>query len=71
MSGLLDDEVTFRRFEILLAFLETGSLARAAERLEVSTVTVHRALHSLEAGVRCSLFRHEGRNLLPTDAAQA
>lgn len=69
MSGLLDEEITFRRLEILLAFLEAGSLARTAERLEVSTVTVHRALHALEAGVRCSLFRHEGRNLLPTDAA--
>jgi LysR family malonate utilization transcriptional regulator len=71
MSGLLDEEVTFRRLEFLLAFLEAGNLARAAERLDVSTVTVHRALHSLEAGVRCSLFRHEGRNLLPTDAAHA
>jgi LysR family malonate utilization transcriptional regulator len=71
MPGLLDEEITFRRLEILLAFLEGGSLSRAAERLEVSTVTVHRALHSLEAGVRCSLFRHEGRNLLPTDAAHA
>lgn len=68
---MLDEEITFRRLEILLAFLEAGSLARAAERLEVSAVTVHRALHSLEAGVRCSLFRHEGRNLLPTDAAHA
>jgi LysR family transcriptional regulator, malonate utilization transcriptional regulator len=71
MSASLDEEVTFRRLEILLAFLEAGNLARAAERLGVSTVTVHRALHSLEAGVRCSLFRHEGRNLLPTDAAHA
>ena len=71
MSGLLDEEITFRRLEILLAFLEAGSLARAAERLAVSTVTVHRALHALESGVRCSLFRHEGRNLLPTDAAHA
>lgn len=71
MPSLLDEAITFRRLEILLAFLEAGNLARAAERLEVSTVTVHRALHSLEAGVRCSLFRHEGRNLLPTDAAHA
>ena len=50
---------------------EAGSLARAAERLGVSTVSVHRALHSLETGTRCSLFRLEGRNLLPTDAALA
>ena len=67
--SLLDEEITFRRLEILLAFLEAGSLARTAERLGVSTVTVHRALHALETGTRCALFRHEGRNLLPTDAA--
>lgn len=30
---------------------------------------MHRALHSLEEGVRCQLFRHGGRNLIPTDAA--
>ena len=32
---------------------------------------MHRALHSLETGTRCALFRHEGRNLQPTDAAHA
>ncbi|MEJ8821636.1 LysR family transcriptional regulator [Variovorax humicola] len=66
----IDEEITFRKLEILLAFMETGNLARAAERLDISTVSVHRALHSLEAGVRCALFRHEGRNLHPTDAAR-
>jgi LysR family malonate utilization transcriptional regulator len=50
--------------------MQAGNLARAAELLDVSTVSVHRALHSLEEGVRCQLFRHEGRNLTPTDAAQ-
>jgi LysR family malonate utilization transcriptional regulator len=71
MPAHLDEEITFRRLEMLLAFLEAGSLARAAERLEVSAVTVHRALHSLESGMRCHLFRHEGRNLLPSEAAHA
>lgn len=65
----VDEDITFRKLEILLAFMETGNLARAAERLDVSTVSVHRALHSLETGMRCALFRHEGRNLHPTDAA--
>jgi len=65
----IDEDITFRKLEILLAFMETGNLARAAERLDVSTVSVHRALHSLETGMRCALFRHEGRNLHPTDAA--
>jgi LysR family transcriptional regulator, malonate utilization transcriptional regulator len=67
----IDEEVTFRKLEILLAFMEAGSLGRAAEALGISPVSVHRALHSLEAGVRCTLFRPEGRNLLPNDAAQA
>jgi LysR family malonate utilization transcriptional regulator len=65
----IDEDITFRKLEILLAFMETGNLARAAERLDISTVSVHRALHSLETGMRCALFRHEGRNLHPTDAA--
>jgi LysR family malonate utilization transcriptional regulator len=71
MLPRIDEEITFRKLEILLAFLEAGSLARAAERLGVSAVSVHRALHSLETGTRCSLFRLEGRNLQPTDAAHA
>lgn len=71
MLDRIDEEITFRKLEILLAFLEAGSLARAAERLGVSTVSVHRALHSLETGTRCSLFRLEGRNLQPNDAAHA
>lgn len=64
------DEITFRKLEALLAFMETGHLGRAAERLDTSTVSVHRALHSLEAALRCALFRPEGRHLLPTEAAQ-
>lgn len=71
MATRIDEEITFRKLEILLAFLEAGSLGRTAERLGISPVSVHRALHSLEAGVRCTLFRPEGRNLLPNDAAQA
>lgn len=71
MPPRIDEEITFRKLEILLAFLESGSLARAADRLGTSAVSVHRALHSLQTGTRCVLFRHEGRNLLPTEAAQA
>ena len=70
MRNRISEELTFRKLEVLLAYMEAGNLTRAAELLDVSTVSVHRALHSLEEGVRCSLFRHEGRNLIPTDAAQ-
>jgi LysR family malonate utilization transcriptional regulator len=71
MLPRIDEEITFRKLEILLAFMETGNLSRAAEQLGVSTVSVHRALHSLESGTRCTLFRLEGRNLQPNEAAQA
>ncbi len=67
----VDEEITFRKLEILLAFMEAGNLTRAAEKLDISAVSVHRALHSLETGLRCALFRHEGRNLHPTEAAHA
>lgn len=70
MVDRISEEITFRKLEVLLAYMQAGNLARAAELLDVSTVSVHRALHSLEEGVRCQLFRHEGRNLIPTDAAQ-
>jgi LysR family transcriptional regulator, malonate utilization transcriptional regulator len=70
MDDRIDEEVTFRRLEVLLAFLEGGSLAKAAELLDISTVSVHRALHSLEKGMRCKLFEHQGRQLMPTDAAR-
>jgi LysR family malonate utilization transcriptional regulator len=69
MRSRIDEQATFRKLEVLLAFLETGNLAKTAEALDLSTVSVHRALHSLEQGVRCTLFRHEGRNLNPNAAA--
>jgi LysR family malonate utilization transcriptional regulator len=66
----ISEEITFRKLEMLLAYLQAGNLARASELLDVSSVSVYRALHSLEEGLRCQLFRREGRNLIPTDAAQ-
>lgn len=70
MTSRVGDEITFRRLEIFLAFMQEGNLTRTAEVLDTSTVSVHRALHALEEGLRCALFRHEGRNLIPTHAAQ-
>jgi LysR family malonate utilization transcriptional regulator len=70
MPAFDDEAITLRQLQVLLAFMETGSLARAAERLQTSAVSVHRALHALEEALRCMLFRQEGRNLVPTAAAQ-
>src|SRR5690606_7180359 len=65
------DTLTLRKLDIFLAFMRLGNLARVAEEMELSTVSVHRALHALEYGVGCPLFRREGRNLQPLDTAYA
>lgn len=66
---MISSDITFRKLEILLAYMEQHNIARAAEKLDLSTVSVHRALHSLEKGLRCPLFIHKGRNLLPMASA--
>ena len=58
-------EITFRKLSIFMTFMEKGNIARTAETLGLSGVSVHRALHTLEENVRCPLFTHKGRNLPP------
>lgn len=65
----IDAEITFRKLEIFMAFMEKGNIARTADALGISGVSVHRALHTLEEGVRCPLFVHKGRNLVPLPSA--
>lgn len=67
---MIDNDITFRKLEIFLAFMEKRTISRTAEQLGLSTVSVHRALHTLEEGVRCPLFVHQGRNLSPLPAAE-
>lgn len=66
---MINSEITLRKLEILLAFMEKRNIARTAEYLDLSGVSVHRALHSLEKGLRCPLFIHKGRELLPISSA--
>jgi LysR family malonate utilization transcriptional regulator len=66
---MIDEEITLKKLEVFLAFMRLSSLARVSEEVGQSTVSVHRALHSLEEGLRCPLFRREGRNLIPLPAA--
>lgn len=68
---MIDEEITLKKLEVFLAFMRLHSLARVSEELGQSTVSVHRSLHSLEDGLRCPLFRREGRNLAPLPAAYA
>lgn len=67
---MIDSELTIRKLEIFLAFMEKKNIARAAQTLGISSVSVHRALHSLEEVLRCPLYKTEGRNLRPLPAAQ-
>lgn len=66
---MLNDELTLRKLEILCSFVRTGSLAKTAEELHLSSVSIHKALHSLESGIGCPLFIKEGRQLKPLPAA--
>jgi len=64
-----NEEVTLRKLEILCSFVRTGSLSKTAEELQLSSVSIHKALHSLEAAIACPLFVKEGRQLKPLPAA--
>jgi len=66
---MLNDEVTLRKLEILCSFVRTGSLAKTADELQLSSVSIHKALHSLEDGIACPLFIREGRLLKPLPTA--
>uniref|UniRef100_B1XVI9 Transcriptional regulator, LysR family n=1 Tax=Polynucleobacter necessarius subsp. necessarius (strain STIR1) TaxID=452638 RepID=B1XVI9_POLNS len=66
---MLNDELTLRKLEILCSFVRTGSLTRTAEELHLSSVSIHKALHSLESGIDCPLFVKEGRQLKALPAA--
>ncbi|HTN67076.1 MAG TPA: LysR family transcriptional regulator [Burkholderiaceae bacterium] len=67
----IDEEITLKKLEVFLTFMRLNNLARVSELLGQSTVSVHRALHSLEEGIRCPLFKREGRNLIALPAAYA
>lgn len=65
----IDPEITFRKIEIFLAFMEHKTLSSTAEALGISTVSVHKALRSLENALCCPLFKKEGRLLQPLHSA--
>jgi len=69
MSFDTTSEITFRKLSIFMTFMEKGNIARTAETLGLSGVSVHRALHTLEENVRCPLFAHKGRNLIALPSA--
>ncbi|EAR9307191.1 LysR family transcriptional regulator [Salmonella enterica] len=64
-----DQDITLRKLEIFLGYMDTMNISKAAETMNISPVSVHRALHSLEDNLRCALFTHNGRNLHPLPSA--
>ena len=66
---MLNEGLTLRKLEILCSFVRTGSLSKTAEELQLSSVSIHKALHSLESGIGCPLFIKEGRQLKSLPAA--
>ena len=66
---MLNEEITLRKLEILCSFVRTGSLSKTADELRLSSVSIHKALHSLEVGMGCPLFIKEGRHLKALPAA--
>ncbi|ACS85043.1 LysR family transcriptional regulator [Musicola paradisiaca] len=69
MKDEINQDITFRKLSVFMMFMSKGNIARTAEALALSGVSVHRALHTLEEGVGCPLFIHKGRNLVPLPAA--
>jgi len=65
----IDEAITLKKLEVFLVFMKTGNMSRVAEQLSQSVVSVHRALHSLEEGLRCPLFKLDGRRLIPLQSA--
>ena len=67
---MFDEMITLKKLEIFLTFMKVGTLSEAANQLQLSAVSVHRAIHSLEEGLKCPLFRQEGRLLTPLPSAR-
>ena len=65
----IDNELTLKKIQIFLAFMRCGNLTKTATEMQISNVSVHKALHSLESALRCPLFKHEGRSLIPLKSA--
>ena len=44
----IDEDITLKKLEVFQSFMTLGNMARVSEALGQSTVSVHRALQSLE-----------------------
>lgn len=60
MKDDINQEITFRKLSVFMMFMAKGNIARTAEAMKLSSVSVHRALHTLEEGVGCPLLSTKG-----------
>ncbi len=74
MQEDINQEITFRKLSVFMMFMAKGNIARTAEAMKLSSVSVHRALHTLEEGggaarclsikgATCCRYRRRGRCL--------
>lgn len=59
MKDDINQDITFRKLAVFMMFMTKGNIARTAEAMQLSGVSVHRALHTLEEGgaARCLSIR--------------
>ena len=68
---MINDGVTLKKIMIFHEFMKNSSMKEAAENLDISVVSVHKALHSLEEAIECPLFETQGRSLRPLKSAES
>lgn len=67
---MLNENITLKKIHIFLVFMKCRTMNKTAEMLNMSTVSIHRAIHSLETELNCPLFQQQGRLLTPLDSAK-
>ncbi|MDV6250682.1 LysR substrate-binding domain-containing protein [Vibrio sp. EA2] len=70
-TNMISDGVTLKKIMIFHEFMKSSSMKGAAENLDISVVSVHKALHSLEEAIECPLFETQGRSLRPLKSAES